>query len=493
MGAVCSGGVKKFNDEVPEIFSEKVDIKSSSEPKGGCDLASHADDAGKTRGKSVLTMASTPTSSTSPTTTPPWSKPKQPIWAGQSFKKRLRSGRKISILAFEVGITIAKGANLLQSLAEENIQVLRKEILHSGVEQLVSTDTKDLLSFATADTRLEYEVFLRGVIRFGDLCKDPQWHNLGPYFSKLDSDGPSHKQLKVDADKTVRELTMLSRHTSELYHEMYAYERFEQDYNRQLKEMESLNLSRQGNYLTAFGSELKEQRKLVKSLKKKSLWSRNFEEIVKKLLDFSTCIHKAIREAFGNNGITLVCMEHSKGSPRLGETGLAFHYANIISQINIIAIRPSAIPPNLRDQLYRALPTSVKMALRSRNLDPTERTERLSIIQVKHEVEKILTWLVPLATNTIKAQHFRWVGEWARTSTEFGKKSSTAINNPIRIQTLYYADKEKTDQYILKLVTLLHRVNSLTRHRDHAFKSLPLRSPNRKALDFTPRCSISYP
>lgn len=35
-------------------------------------------------------------------------------------------------------------------------------------------------------------------------------------------------------------------------------------------------------------------------------------------------------------GITLVCMEHSKGSPRLGETGLAFHYANIISQINII-------------------------------------------------------------------------------------------------------------------------------------------------------------
>ncbi|XP_042991293.1 uncharacterized protein LOC122318178 isoform X1 [Carya illinoinensis] len=56
-----------------------------------------------------------------------------------------------------------------------------------------------------------------------------------------------------------------------------------------------------GNYLTAFGFELNEQRKLVKSLKKKSLWSRNFEEIVKKLLDFSTCIHKAIREAFGNN------------------------------------------------------------------------------------------------------------------------------------------------------------------------------------------------
>ncbi|KAF5462137.1 hypothetical protein F2P56_018167 [Juglans regia] len=462
MGAACSGGVAKCNDKV----------------------------AGKTTGKPVLTEASAPTSPTSTTATPPWSKPKQPIWAGQSFKKRLGSGKKISILAFEVANTIAKGANLLQSLSEENIQVLRKEILHSGVQQLVSTDTKELLSFATADTRLEYEVFLREVIRFGDLCKDIQWHNLGPYFSKLDSDGPSRKQLKVDADKTIRELTMLSWHTSELYHEMNAYKRFEEDYRRQLKEMESLNLPRQGDYLTAFDSELKEQRKLVRSLKKKSLWSRNFEEIVKKLSDVGTCIHKAIWEAFGNNGITLISMEHSKGSPRLGETGLALHYANIISKINIIATRPSSHAPNLRDQLYRALPTSVKMALRSRNLYPNE---RLSIIQVKHEVEKILKWLVPLARNTIKAQRFGWVGEWARTSNEFNKKSSTAINNPICIQTLYYADKEKTDEYILKLVTLLYRVISLTRHRDHAFRPLPLQSPNRTALDFTPRWSISYP
>lgn len=124
-----------------------------------------------------------------------------------------------------------------------------------------------------------------------------------------------------------------------------------------------------------------------------------------------------------------------------------------------------------------------------------------------------------------RAQRFGWVGEWARTrsvyqcaldllndkmldslewylvvfvlfplnSNEFRKKSSTAINNPICIQTLYYADKEKTDEYILKLVTLLHRVISLTRHRDHAFRPLPLQSPNRTALDFTPRCSISYP
>lgn len=63
-------------------------------------------------------------------------------------------GNRISILAFEVANTIARGANLLQSLSEENIQVLKKEILHPGVQQLVSTDIKELLSFAAADKRL---------------------------------------------------------------------------------------------------------------------------------------------------------------------------------------------------------------------------------------------------------------------------------------------------------------------------------------------------
>lgn len=67
---------------------------------------------------------------------------------------RASRGSKISMLAFEVANTIAKGASLLQSLSEENIQVLRKELANSGIQQLVSTDMKELLSFAAADKRL---------------------------------------------------------------------------------------------------------------------------------------------------------------------------------------------------------------------------------------------------------------------------------------------------------------------------------------------------
>lgn len=63
-------------------------------------------------------------------------------------------GNKLSILSFEVANTIAKGANLLQSLSKENVQFLRKEILHSeGVRQLVSADMNELLSIAAADKR----------------------------------------------------------------------------------------------------------------------------------------------------------------------------------------------------------------------------------------------------------------------------------------------------------------------------------------------------
>lgn len=63
-------------------------------------------------------------------------------------------GNKVSILAFEVANTIVKGSNLMQSLSEENIQILKKEILHSqGVQLLVSTDMKELLSIAAADKR----------------------------------------------------------------------------------------------------------------------------------------------------------------------------------------------------------------------------------------------------------------------------------------------------------------------------------------------------
>lgn len=59
---------------------------------------------------------------------------------------------KVNILAFEVANTIVKAANLENSLSEQNIHLLKNHVVHSeGIHQLVSTDTKDLLTLAASD------------------------------------------------------------------------------------------------------------------------------------------------------------------------------------------------------------------------------------------------------------------------------------------------------------------------------------------------------
>ncbi|XP_051124235.1 protein PSK SIMULATOR 2-like [Andrographis paniculata] len=384
-------------------------------------------------------------------------------------------GNRVSILAFEVANTIAKGANLVQSLSKENVKFLKKEILNSeGVRQLVSTDMNELLRIAAADKREEFNVFSAEVIRFGNLCKDPQWHHLDRYFDKLDSDPDAHRQSREASQMTMQELTALAQHTSELYHELHALDRFNQDYQRKLEEVDSLHLPRRGEGLAMLHSELKHQRKLVRNLKKKSLWSKSLEQVVEKLVDVVTFIHQEISEAFGDNGLPSTVKASTTKPERLGTAGLALHYANIITQIDNIASRPTSLPPNVRDTLYNGLPPMVKIALRTRLQIDTN--EEMTVSQIKAEMEKSLHWLVPVATDTTRAhQGFGWVGEWANTGNELGTKPA-ASNSLIRLQTLYHADKQKVESSILDLVTWLHRLISLV--RDNGLRAAPLRPTN---------------
>lgn len=66
-------------------------------------------------------------------------------------------------------------------------------------------------------------------------------------------------------------------------------------------------------------------------------------------------------------------------------------------------------------------------------------------------------------------------------SHEFGK-STTKNNSPTRLQTLYHADKQKTERYILELVIWLNSLISVLRNRDHGSQPLPSRSPNNKGV-----------
>ncbi|OIT30110.1 hypothetical protein A4A49_13727, partial [Nicotiana attenuata] len=119
-------------------------------------------------------------------------------------------GNNISILAFEVANTIVKGANLLHSLSKENIKHLKEVVLPSeGVQLLISKDMDELLRISAADKRDELKIFSCEVVRFGNSCKDPQWHNLDRYFEKLESESTPHKQLKEEAESVMLHLVTL--------------------------------------------------------------------------------------------------------------------------------------------------------------------------------------------------------------------------------------------------------------------------------------------
>uniref|UniRef100_A0A0A0LLM8 DUF668 domain-containing protein n=2 Tax=Cucumis sativus TaxID=3659 RepID=A0A0A0LLM8_CUCSA len=502
MGGVCSNGIVK-----DDFVSEKI-IQASEDRKGNSYLNSEARDPNEMpeKSRSDVILLPSPPSKTGSNKVAPMNAQAGARGRAVDLWKTIGisvsnfhinsgvstgmapSGREISILAFEVANTISKVANLSKSLSEENIQLLKNELLQSeAIKQLISASLEELLSIAAADKRQEFGVILREIIRFGNRCKDSQWHNLDQYFSRLDSNDSSQKQAR-EARAALQELTVLAQNTSELYHELQALERLEQDYRRRVEEVEFLNQAGIGETLSIFQGELNVQRKLVRSFQSKCLWSRNLDEIVEKLVIVVTWINQTIIKEFGvdNTDKTLLIKDRSNGQ-KLGAVGLALHYANIISQINLIACRPTSIPSNMRDALYRALPTSIKIALRSR-LRAVDAREEPTYYDVKTEMDKILEWLVPIAANTSKAhQSCGRIGEWATQSKEHSKGRATQNNNANRLQTLYYADKVKTELQILELVTLLHHLIHLAKHQQRRSSSLRCRSPTPKDMANTSR------
>lgn len=399
-------------------------------------------------------------------------------------------GNKISILSFEVANTIVKGANLMHSLSKDSITHLKEAVLPSeGVQNLISKDMDELLRIAAADKREELKIFSGEVVRFGNRCKDPQYHNLDRFFDRLGSEFTPQKQLKQEAETIMHQLMTFVHFTADLYHELHALDRFEQDYQRKIQEEENPSTVQRGvgDTLAILRTELKSQKKHVRNLKKKSLWSRILEEVMEKLVDVVHFLHLEIHEAFGGADSDKPANDPSINHKKLGSAGLALHYANIITQIDTLVSRSSTMPSSTRDALYQGLPPSIKSALRSR-IQSFQVKEELTVPQIKAEMEKTLQWLVPVATNTTKAHHgFGWVGEWASSGSDANQRP--AGQSILRIDTLHHADKEKTEAYILDLVVWLHhlvtQVRATTGFGLRSPVKSPIRSPNQKTIQLS--------
>ncbi|OWM69428.1 hypothetical protein CDL15_Pgr013889 [Punica granatum] len=392
-------------------------------------------------------------------------------------------GSELEILAFEVANTVVKGSSLMQSLSKRSIRHLKEVVLPSeGVQQLISKDMDELLRIVEADKREELKIFASEVVRFGNRCKDPQWHNLDRYFEKIKRELTPQKQLKEEAETVMQQLMTMVQYTADLYHELHTLDRFEQDYHRKRLEDEISSSAQKGDGLSILRSELKSQRKQVKSLKKKSLWSRSLEEVMEKLVDIVHYLLLEIHSTFGAADADVPAKPSGPSNQRLGPAGLSLHYANIIIQIDTLVARSSNIPVNMRDTLYQSLPPSIKSALRPK-IHSFVAKEELSVVEIKAEMEKTLQWLVPIASNTAKAHHgFGWVGEWANTGSE-GNRKPTGPIDVIRIETLHHADKAKTESYILEQLLWLHHLVS------QSAKNAPNNGGPTKSPMKSPNCS----
>ncbi|KAJ3675196.1 hypothetical protein LUZ60_004238 [Juncus effusus] len=389
-----------------------------------------------------------------------------------------QKGNLISILAFEVANTIVKGANLMHSLSKENVKYLKENVFSSnGVQILVSTDSNELLRITAADKRQELNVFAKEIIRFGNRCKDPQWHNLDRYFSKLELEVTPQKQLKEMARADMQYLLNLVKNTAELYHEMHALDKFELEFKQRLKEENSIIEYQRGDTVQIIKQELKSQRKHVKRLQRKSLWSKVLEDIIEKLVDIIHFLHLEINIVF--NAPDAITNRSTDNRQRLGSAGLSLHYANVITLIDNIYCRSSSINSSTRDTLYKGLPPSIKSQLRNRlHLPPL--AQEVPVPVLKTSIENTLQWLVPIANNTTRAHHgFGWVGEWAHTGGMINRRQNGPVQTEVaKIETLFHADKKKTEAYILDLVIWLHYLISQTRSLNGGNKS-PTKSPVR--------------
>ncbi|CAM6026022.1 unnamed protein product [Sphagnum balticum] len=391
-------------------------------------------------------------------------------------------GNKIGILAFEVANTIVKGCNLKQSLERDEIKVLKDEILVSkGVQLLVSTDMQELMWIAAADKRDELKIFAGEVIRFGNHCRDPQWHQLDRVFDRLGLTIEDSRQSKEQADVIMQNLMTLAENTAELYHEMHALDRFQMDLKRKQHE-EALLISDGGESIMLLRSEVKSQEKHVKALKKRCLWSKVLEEVMDQLVDIVYYMYQEIHDNFGPSVLTKEAEEeYKRKTGKLGTSGLALHYANIINQIESVFLRSNSVTGNIRDTLYQGLSPDMKVSLRSR-LQQSSKKDARSCAEIRGELSTILEWLVPVASNTTKAHHgFGWVGEWANTGARVDLRGMGHVELTL-LQTLHHADQEKVENYILELIVLLHHLVCWER-KNNGPRSQPKSTPSLPSSD----------
>lgn len=170
--------------------------------------------------------------------------------------------------------------------------------------------------------------------------------------------------------------------------------------------------------------------------------------------DASTPLSSLFRPSINErvNGDQRQFRESSKLPPNtVGGSALALHYANIIIIIEKFLCYPHLVGEEARDDLYQMLPTSLRRNLKARL---KSYSNNLAIYDAplahdwREKLEEMLKWLSPLAHSTIKWQSER----------NFEQQQIVMKTNVLLLQTLFYADRGRTEDAMCQLLVGLNYI-----------------------------------
>ncbi|KAJ0732764.1 hypothetical protein HanOQP8_Chr07g0266761 [Helianthus annuus] len=391
---------------------------------------------------------------------------------------------KVGVLAFEISSIIPKLNHMWLNLSDKNITRLHESIRLEGVRRIVSTDDAFLLSLACAEMVENLKMVSKTVSRLSKRCEDSKircFETLFEGFANTGRDPHCWAFGWKEMEARIKKMERYVAATATLHREI--------DELTNMKQQKILDLEQKIHW----------QKQKIKYLKEKSLWNKAFDPITLLLARLIFTILSRIKLVFNikysyppslprslsasamvyptdhpsNTFNTFVSGPLIKGSKHeetndlshgffeknstvlkpssttLGAAALALHYANLIVVTEKMIRSPQLVGVDARDDLYFMLPNSIRSSLR-RRLKGIGFTASDPVLagEWREALGKILGWLSPLAHNMLKWQNER----------SFEHQDLMPKTGVLLLQTLFFADQEKTEAAITELLVGLNYI-----------------------------------
>ncbi|KAI3762411.1 hypothetical protein L1987_52841 [Smallanthus sonchifolius] len=366
---------------------------------------------------------------------------------------------KLGVLAFDIAGIMPKLTHMWAFLSDQNMDHLcNQSICLEGVRKIVSNKDAFLLALACTELVENLLVVAVSVSRLSKRCEDSALRSFEPVFAEFANTGhdPYGWVLNVkDVEVKIKKMERYVAATATLYKVMDELTVLENNLKKSCKkDHQEVHTAKQQKILR--------QRQEVKYVKERSLWKRSFDSVTSLLAVSIFTILSRIKRAFGTidgyqssqfyqdwNFFETNSKMLKPASNTLGFAALSLHYANLIIVMEKMIRSPQLVGLDARDDLYTMLPNSIRCSLRKR-LKGIGFTASDPVLagEWREALGKILGWLSPLAHNMIKWQSER----------SFEHQNLMPQTNVLLVQTLFFANQDKTEDAITELLVGLNYI-----------------------------------